>query len=671
MTNRIRAPRFRRLIQGFALSSWAFVAPFAVAAELPARDVGVVSHISVVSDKVQDVSSIEAWKASFIKPGMSEKEKAVAVWKSMVMFRQQSNPPTEYCGVEGMPLDPIKTFNVYGYNMCNGASAGIIQLSRHAGLEARGWGITSHSVPEVKIDGHWSMLDSSLINYFEKPDGSIAGVEEISKAIDDWLEKHPELRGDEKALTNFQRRNGWTGWKDGPELLSQNKFYDAGGFWPAGTHGWGGTMIEYGRPKKNFIYEYGAALGYQVNIQLRKGERLTRNWSNKGLHVDLADGKNNAIVKAIPGKEDLKYSPHWGDLAPGRVGNGTHEYDVPLADRSFRDGMLQVENLTNHRTDRADAAVLRVDGESKPGVLVIRMPSSYVYLGGELSLDAVVGGGSIGISLSDNNGLDWKPLTQITSSGKQKIDLSKRIGRLYDYRIKFELTGAGTGLNALKITNNIQHSQRALPALDQGDNKIGFRAGPQDGTVTIEGSTKPEFKAKTLFYTDYHPTVKNIATNFLRPAGGTGEVVFPIETPGDMTRIRIGAHYRARGPKDVWDISASFDGGKTFQSIGKLEGPYPGYSTTMALTQVPAGSRKALVKVVGTEKNTLVLFDLRIDADYKEPAGGFAPIKVTYTWTENGQERQDVHVAKSAEEEYVIKCTAKPTMKSIVMERAN
>src|SRR3954471_23992384 len=202
--------------------TFAWFSSLGFAAETPPHEVGVVSHVSVVSDKVQDVSSLEAWKASFLKPGMSDKEKAIAVWKSMVMFRHQSLPPNEYCSSSGTPSDPIKTFNVYGYNMCDGASAGITQLARAAGLEARGWGITNHSVPEVKINGKWSMLDSSLINYFEKPDGTIAGVEEISKAIDDFLEKHPELRGDAKALDGFQRRNGWTGWKEGPELLSQN-----------------------------------------------------------------------------------------------------------------------------------------------------------------------------------------------------------------------------------------------------------------------------------------------------------------------------------------------------------------------------------------------------------------------------------------------------------------
>jgi len=42
--------------------------------------------------------------------------------------------------------------------------------------------------------------------------------------------------------------------------------------------------------KNKFIYEYGYSQGYEVNVQLRQGERLTHNWSNKGLHVNKLEG---------------------------------------------------------------------------------------------------------------------------------------------------------------------------------------------------------------------------------------------------------------------------------------------------------------------------------------------------------------------------------------------
>jgi hypothetical protein len=77
------------------------------------------------------------------------------------------------------------------------------------------------------------------------------------------------------------------------------------------------------------------------------------------------------------------------------------------------------------------------------------------------------------------------------------------------------------------------------------------------------------------------------------------------------------------------------------------------------------------VKLVGTQRNTLVLFDLRISADYAEPHGGTAPVKVTYVWSENGTEKRDTHVISGATESYVIHCDQKPLLKSLIVERAD
>src|SRR5205823_6375073 len=84
--------------------------------------VGVVSHLLVVSDKVPDVSSMEAWRKSFLKEGMTDQEKALAAWRTTVMFQHQDAPPREYLHNEEVIQDPIKTFNVYGYSFCSAAS---------------------------------------------------------------------------------------------------------------------------------------------------------------------------------------------------------------------------------------------------------------------------------------------------------------------------------------------------------------------------------------------------------------------------------------------------------------------------------------------------------------------------------------------------------------------
>ncbi len=629
--------------------------------------VGVVCHVQVLSDKVPDISSMEAWKRAFIKDGMTDQDKALAAWRTTVMFQHQDAPPLEYLQNEGVVQDPIKMFNVYGYSFCSVACADVEALARYAGLRARGWAINGHSVPEVYWDGGWHMLDASLINYFPQADGRIAGVEEILAAIQAWYDQHPGYKGNDAQLRAFQSANGWTGWKKGPALLARCPFYDADGFWPARTHGWYATMQEYdgtyGKGRKPFLYEYGYSQGYQVNIQLRRGERLTRNWSNQGLHVNNKDGRKPGCLTTKSGSDFMAYTPKYGDLAPGRVGNGTVEYDVPVRSSAYRTGALVVENL--------DDQAVRVKDAARPGVLILRMPSSYVYLSGRLTYTAAVGaGGKVMVSSSDNNGLDWRTIGHRTAAGSQTVDLVPFVRRRYDYLLKFELEGKGTGLDALKIVHDIQHSQRPLPALGQGANTITFRAGPPEGTVTVEGATNLASRDRQLVYTDFHPHISGFEPNLFIGRSGKGAITFPIATPGEMVRLRFGAHYRARDARDGLDYQVSFDQGKTWKTVDRAGGPTPGDCKYVVFGDIPPGTRAALVRYAGTNRNATGLLNFRIDADYREPFGGFRPIQVTYTWEENGQAKRDVHVARTAQDMYTITCADKPVMKSIVLEWA-
>ncbi len=649
----------------------------AVLVTLPVEDtvaegVGVVSNVKVVSDKVEDVSSIEAWKASFIKPGMTDREKGLAVWETCVKFRHQEAPPREFLQASGTVQDPIKTFNVYGYGMCSCVASNIEALARAAGLKARGRIISHHSVPEVWWASDWHLLDASLICYFLDEGGDIASVDEIMASLAEWYKKHPELKGNDAELRKFTRN--W-GWKKGPPMLAASEFYSQNGWLPAGTHGWYSTMQEYDG-SANGIYEYGYSQGYRVNVQLREGEVITRNWSNKGLHVNMdTEAKAPGCLTRVVGEGDLRYAPKYGDIAPGRIGNGSHVYGVPLASGAARGGALRYENLASTADDQQSPA-LHVKSGEQSGVLELRMPSSYVYLGGSMSGTFVVGeGGGLRVYFSRNNGLDWQEIFAKTDPGRseQTIDLKPLVYRLYDYRLKFEFTGEGTGLDALKIEHDIQNSQRALPALGPGKNTITFSAAPaSEGTITIEGKTTPQTKGNQLVALEFHPTFEGVESmeHGMLMTGGQGWVTFPIETPGDMVRLRLGTHYRARDARDGWDYLVSFDDGKTWKKVGRAGGPTPGSCEYVTFSDVPEGTRKALVRFQGTQRNTTLIFDFRIDADYVEPHGGFRPIRTTYVWEEGGVEKRHEHVATKPQETYTITCGDAPVMKALTVELA-
>lgn len=630
---------------------------------------GLVCHVKVLSDKIEDVSSLESWKKSFIKEGMTDEQKAKAVWETVVRYQHQDSPPAEYLQQEDLVLDPLKIIHVYGYSFCSVASSGVQALARYAGLPARGWTIRAHVVPEVFWGDSWHLLDASLINYFPKSDGQLASVSEISAAVKAWYETHPEFRNNERKLVELMRSGGWTGWKAGPELLNLCPYYGATGWLPAATHGWYSTMQEYDGSTL-FDYESGYSLGYQVNVQLRRGERLTRNWFNRGLHVNMDGSGPPGCLTAIVGEGSLRYTPKYGDRAPGRVGNGRLEYDVPLGNGEFRSGALRAENISAKAEDRQSPEV-HVKDPAQPGVLEFRMPSSYVYLTGELNFKGVAGPqGRIEVLLSDNHGLDWKEVATFHTSGEHRIDLTRWVLRRYDYRIRFLLRGPGTGLDALNFAHDIQHSQRPLPALDPGDNTISLVAGAPESTLTLEGKTSLENRGKQLVFTDFHPESQGLAPESMRLAESPGQITFPVATPGNLVRLRIGLFCRLRDARDSWETQVSFDGGKTFRTVQKLQGPAKFLGNYTIVPEVPDGTKAALVRFAGKQVNTTMIFNFRIDADYRETYGGFLPLKATYLWEEEGKEKRHEHVATTPEESYTVHCEGKPLMKSLIVEVA-
>jgi hypothetical protein len=631
----------------------------------------IVSNVSVVSDKVEDVSSFDAWKKSVVRDGMSDEQKALAAWQTVVKFRHHDSNPQEFVGVgDSGTVDAIKLFNVYGYCAGTAAQPVFMQLTRQLGYETRAFSINKWGVPEVQYGGAWHMFDPGTISYFKKPDGTVASVAELTAAAKTWYDANPGYLGNDAKVKEFQKD-----YKKGPELIANCPTYDAHGNFPLNFFGWFTAMIIYdGSNKTPFPYEEAASQGYRVNIQLRKGERLTRNWSNKGLHVSASAGAKVECLSAQPGKGVLYYTPQMGDLANGRVGNGTLDYSIPLGDANIRDAFVSAENLALNSEDNALGA-LHVKDDSKPGECVLRMPCSYVYLSGELNIDALIGnGGSIAILFSDNNGRAWKEIGKFTASGSQKIDLSEHVLRRYDYRLKCVLSGKGTGLNALKISHDIQHSQRALPALGQGENKIAFSAGAQEGTISLEGAG-PKFKGKQVTIDELGGVLEHMRTDLdktglIIPQDPGGSMTFPVETPGDMLRLRFGCNYRAGLKAEGWDLQVSLDEGKTFKTIDRAAGPTRQDAKWVTFSEIPAGTRKALVRFSGASRGSCILFRYRIDADFAEPHGGFAPVKITYRWDENGQAKEDVHIAKTAAENYSISCAQKPALKSIVLERA-
>jgi hypothetical protein len=175
----------RRLLRNGCLSLCGLLMPVAtVPAEGRDPSAGRVNNLKVLSDKIDDVTTVENILRSFVRPGMSDEERSRALWTAAVKYRHQTIPPNEYLAADWEAHDPVKIFNVYGYCMCCCCSALVEALNRADGREARGRILNGHSVAEVRYGDAWHMFDTSLIAYFPRPgDGEIASVDEITTAV--------------------------------------------------------------------------------------------------------------------------------------------------------------------------------------------------------------------------------------------------------------------------------------------------------------------------------------------------------------------------------------------------------------------------------------------------------------------------------------------------------
>jgi hypothetical protein len=636
-----------------------------------------INGLKVLSDRVDDVTTEDNILKSFVKPGMTDAERAQAIWTALIKYRHQAPPPNEYLAADWEAHDPVKILNVYGYCMCCCSSALVEALNRADGREARGRILNNHSVPEVRYGDAWHMFDASLITVFPKTGGEAASVDEIAGAVASWYADHPGSKGNKAKLAEIMRGDGWTGWKtQGPALLAACPYYRQG-FFPAGTHGWADTMAEYAREPRE-VYEYGYHVGHRALFRLRPGEAIVREAGNRGLHVNMDRMPNWDGLKARAPEKDLAYLDDFLlGYRGGLVGNGVHRYAPNLTAGDLAAGAEVYENLT----EGGDSPRLRPKGPDRPGVAVVEVASPYVYLGGRLRLKATqrTAADRVAVSISTNNGRGFAPLWSAETTGTREavIDLSPMILRRYAFWLKVELASdapGGAGLDVLDVESDIQHAPRTLPGLGRGRTAITVAADgdPAVATrfvacrITPDAAFGKNETTGTMGVTFDNLDVKDGACWW---KDGEGSMTVPVEVPGDLVALRVCAQARARGERDAVTIRASIDGGQTWREVGRIAGPTPGTTRSFRVADWPSGTRSALLRFEMSGSNTIGVMSFRADADYRDPLARVArPFRVVHRWKQGGGEKEHVQVIASLPSRYEIVVDDEPEMLSVSYE---
>ncbi len=132
-----------------------------------------------LSNGRNDFRDIDEIVASAVEPGMSDRERAIAIWY------QQTQHRYHWQGGDNEVKTPVKVRNVYGHNTCGDDSNCMAGMWRAAGLRVAPARIMGHCVTQVFYDDAWHLMDADMHSiYLLRDSHTIAGEEDIVRDHD-------------------------------------------------------------------------------------------------------------------------------------------------------------------------------------------------------------------------------------------------------------------------------------------------------------------------------------------------------------------------------------------------------------------------------------------------------------------------------------------------------
>src|SRR5438552_3720638 len=126
-----------------------------------------------------DFRSVSSIVARAIEPGMTEKEKATALWWQQIQHR------FHYQGDNRELASPVKVLNIYGHNTCGNDSICLAGLWKMAGLKVAPARLVGHCVTQVFYDGAWHLFDGDMHSlYLLRDNETIAGEQDVVRDHD-------------------------------------------------------------------------------------------------------------------------------------------------------------------------------------------------------------------------------------------------------------------------------------------------------------------------------------------------------------------------------------------------------------------------------------------------------------------------------------------------------
>jgi hypothetical protein len=139
--------------------------------------------------------------ASAVRPGMTDREKAHALWFQEIGHRYH------WAGDNNELGDPVKVFNVYGHNTCGNDSICLAGLWKRAGLKVTPARLVGHCVTQAFFDGRWNLFDGDKhAMYLLRDNHTVACEQDLVRDHDLIKRTHTEgiLNPDNRATDEWE-----------------------------------------------------------------------------------------------------------------------------------------------------------------------------------------------------------------------------------------------------------------------------------------------------------------------------------------------------------------------------------------------------------------------------------------------------------------------------------
>ncbi|PCJ60615.1 MAG: hypothetical protein COA79_08575 [Planctomycetota bacterium] len=510
--------------------------------------------VKVVSEKNADSSSVENIIKDIIKPGMSSQQKAEAIFKYGIEHFYHSHAIEEanadmlknrkYFSENTKMVDTIKQANVYAHGLCGSQSKYQNELFNAAGLLGRVNGVNGHTTTEVKYGGKWHYLDADMMGFVRDRKGKIPSIDDIKANKKLLFDKH----------------------KFRPKVYF--KFDGANGMWKCLSSGVRHSM-------------YGRKVGiHSMNLVLKDGEKFHRYFQRQwapNYRYYCPPGKStyaNRMRKNKDGPSRDKTYFHFKEKGKARFGNWELIYEPDLQKASFVDGLFSQKNISKNKT----APFVGGDKkESSEFILNYYSPYGCAGTAGDLAdnkddkngyiIEGEFNDDSGEIAYSFDLGKSW---VSVHAGGKTfKYDLTKDFVVKYGWLLRFTFKGKKAGLNSFKSYLSGQLSPASLPFVD-GSTKMTF-SRENLACMLLQpdvGEGLEKFKALAHKVEGMDKWNESISGH----VGGNGSVIYKIDAPGEIVRVKAGAKFGGR--KGTYQVSFSVDDGKTWILAAKQKSLY-------------------------------------------------------------------------------------------------